>query len=381
MSSMASLTNHRLTGNILTPQGFITGTLEWDDSGRITQLHGNFISSEKARENGHAIIVPGFIDLHVHGGAGHDIMEAGDAVYQVARIHAEHGTTSILATTMTAPHSDLIEAFAAIGQAVRQATSPVGKGAHLLGVHLEGPYISESKLGAQPAFARPVSLEEIHQLNRLAPIKLITLAPETDNNMELIAKLTELGIRVQLGHTSGSYEQGVQALQAGATGFTHLFNAMSGLHHREPGMVGAALAHAQYAEIIPDLLHVHPGALKVALRSIPNCYCVTDSTAAAGMPDGEYSLGRHKVYKCMGGVRLQDGTLAGSTLCMDQAFKNLVNILGLTIEQASLRVSSFAAQHLGILDRGILQKNAFADCVILNQDLELQETLVQGYKI
>ena len=381
MSSSVPVSMHRLSGNVLTSQGFIKGSIEWDELGKISHLQGNSISTEVARENGQAIILPGFIDLHVHGGAGHDIMEGGDAVNKVARIHAEHGTTSILATTMTAPQSDLLSAFEAIGQAMARPASFSPKGAHVLGVHLEGPYISESKLGAQPAFARPVSLEEIDQLNRLALIKLITLAPETDNNMELISKLAELGIRVQLGHTSGSYEQGVEALQAGATGFTHLFNAMSGLHHREPGMVGAALAHAQYAEIIPDLLHVHPGALKVAIRSIPNCYCVTDSTAAAGMPDGEYSLGRHKVYKCMGGVRLKDGTLAGSTLCMDQAFKNLVNILGLTIEQASLRVSSFAAQHLGILDRGILQKNAFADCVILNQDLELQETLVQGYKI
>ncbi len=381
MSSAVPVANNRISGNVLTSQGFIKGSIEWDELGRISHLQGNSISSEVARENGQAIILPGFIDLHVHGGAGYDIMEGGDAVNKVARIHAEHGTTSILATTMTAPQTDLLAAFEAIGQAMARPSSFSPKRAHVLGVHLEGPYISESKLGAQPAFARPVSLEEIDQLNRLALIKLITLAPETDNNMELIGKLTELGIRVQLGHTSGSYEQGVQALQAGATGFTHLFNAMSGLHHREPGMVGAALAHAQYAEIIPDLLHVHPGALKVAIRSIPNCYCVTDSTSAAGMPDGEYSLGRHKVYKCMGGVRLKDGTLAGSTLCMNQAFKNLVNVLGINLEQASLRVSSFAAQHLGILDRGILQKNAFADCVILNQDLELQETLLQGSKI
>ena len=112
----------------------------------------------------------------------------------------------------------------------------------------------------------------------------------------------------------------------GASGFTHLFNAMSPLHHREPGIVGAALAHAEYAELIPDLLHVHPGAIRVALRAIPCLYCVTDSTAAAGMPDGEYKLGSHTVTKCLGGVRLPDGTLAGSTLTMDQALRNLVKI-------------------------------------------------------
>ena len=131
---------------------------------------------------------------------------------------------------------------------------------------------------------------------------------------------------VQIGHSAGSYEDGVAALAAGATGFTHLFNAMTGLHHREPGMAGAALAHAQRAEIIPDLLHVHPGAIRVALRAIPGLYCVTDSTAAAGMPDGDYRLGRHTVTKCLGGVRLADGTLAGSTLTMDQALRNLVGL-------------------------------------------------------
>ena len=131
--------------------------------------------------------------------------------------------------------------------------------------------------------------------------------------MDIIESLCDAGYRIQIGHTSGSYDEGVQAMACGARGFTHLFNAMSGLHHREPGMVGAALAHAQYAEIIPDLIHVHPGAIRVALRAIPCLYCVTDSTAATGMPDGEYRLGSHTVYKCLGGVRLADGTLAGST--------------------------------------------------------------------
>ena len=145
---------------------------------------------------------------------------------------------------------------------------------------------------------------------------------------------------MQIGHTAGSYDDGVRALERGAVGFTHLFNAMTGLHHREPGMVGAALAHAQYAEIIPDLLHVHPGAIKVALRSIPHLYCVTDATAAAAMPDGEYRLGRHVVSKCGAGVRLADGRLAGSTLTMDQALRNLVEGLGMGLREASLRVST-----------------------------------------
>jgi N-acetylglucosamine-6-phosphate deacetylase len=156
---------------------------------------------------------------------------------------------------------------------------------------------------------------------------------------------------------------------------------MSGLHHREPGMVGAALAHAQYAELIPDLLHVHPGAIRVALRAIPCLFCVTDSTAAAGMPDGAYRLGSQMVHKCLGGVRLADGTLAGSTLTMDQALRNLVG-LGLSLADASRRTSSHAAAYLGLQDRGCLAVGAMADVVVVDpQSLQLQQVFVEGEKL
>jgi N-acetylglucosamine-6-phosphate deacetylase len=155
---------------------------------------------------------------------------------------------------------------------------------------------------------------------------------------------------------------------------------MSPLHHRKPGMVGAALAHAQHAEIIPDLLHVHPGAIRAALRCIPGLYCVTDSTAAAGMPDGIYRLGRHTVTKCLGGVRLADGTLAGSTLTMDQALRNLVG-LGLTLAEAARRTSTLAAEHLGLADRGRLVPGAWADVVLLDHELQLTGVVVEGEAI
>jgi N-acetylglucosamine-6-phosphate deacetylase len=279
---------------------------------------------------------------------------------------------------MTAPQADLDLALAALAPlcAVRPDNA-----ARVLGVHLEGPYISEQRLGAQPPFARPASLEEIGRLHAIAPIRLITLAPEVADNQSLIAALCALGMRVQLGHSSGSYEQGLAALRCGATGFTHLFNAMSPLQHRAPGMVGAALAHAPYAEIIPDLLHVHPGAIHAALRAIPGLYCVTDSTAATGMPDGEYTLGRHAVYKCQGGVRLADGTLAGSTLTMDQALRNLVLNLGLPLLDAARRVSTLAADHLGLAERGRLAVGAWADVVVLDRELQLQAVVIEGQAV
>ena len=358
-----------MKGNILTPAGWIAGSIAFDQD--IAAIDG--VPVDPAT-NGDDYILPGFIDLHVHGGAGRDMMEGGDAPHAIAAIHARHGTTSLLATTMTAPPDDIVIALQAIGAAM---AAPRAGAATILGVHLEGPYINPGKLGAQPPFAREATLAEVQQLETHAPMRLITVAPEMPGHLALVRALSDAGIRVQIGHTTGSYEDGVAALAHGAAGFTHLFNAMPGLHHREPGMVGAALAHAQYAEIIPDLLHVHPGAIKVALRAIPHLYCVTDSTAASGMPDGEYMLGRQVVHKCMGGVRLSDGTLAGSTLTMDQALRNLVS-LGLDLADASRRVSTNAADYLGETTRGRLAPGCRADFVVLDRDLQIKAVYIEG---
>ena len=367
-----------IQGNILTPSGFLNGSISWNDAGRIARIDGTPIGESQARESGAPLVLPGFIDLHVHGGGGRDIMQGGDAGAQVSQTHARHGTTALLATTMTAPKEDLVMALTALQTVCRERSA---QGARVLGVHLEGPYINDEKLGAQPDFARPVQLNELNALNLLAPIRLITMAPEVPGNMDLIDTLCKAGYRVQIGHTTGSYEDGVNAMNRGAGGFTHLFNAMTGMHHREPGMAGAALAHAKYAEIIPDLLHVHPGAIRVALRAIPCLYCVTDSTSATGMPDGEYRLGSHTVYKCMGGVRLADGTLAGSTVTLDQALRNLVDTLGLALHDASRRVSTHAADYLGLTDRGRLSTGSWADIVVLNRDLHIQNVFVEGNSI
>ena len=367
-----------LAGCILTPDGFVQGTLRIDGAGRIAAIEGEPASEAQARASGAPLLLPGFIDLHVHGGGGRDIMEGGDAGLQVARRHARHGTTALLATTMTAPFEDLQAALSALGPLCRDGAPGA---ARVLGVHLEGPYINAGKLGAQPDYARPVAMDELRRLDALAPVRLLTLAPEVPGNLDAMEALCAAGYRVQVGHTAGSYEDGVQALRRGARGFTHLFNAMTPLHHRLPGMVGAALAHAQYAEIIPDLLHVHPGAIRVALRSIPCLYCVTDSTAATGMPDGEYHLGRQPVTKCLGGVRLADGTLAGSTLTMDRALRNLVEVVGLELRDAARRVATHAADFLGLSDRGRLAPGAWADVVVLDGALQVRQVFVEGEAI
>ncbi len=342
--------------------------------GRIAALWGVAVDEAQVRGSALPVVLPGFIDLHVHGGGGFDTMAGGSALQHMAAQHARHGTTALLATTMTAPRDEIEAALRAAAPLCSHR--PPGT-ARVLGVHLEGPYIAPDKLGAQPAFATTATLADVLALHAIAPLRLITIAPELPGHLALIVALRAQGFVVQIGHSNGSYEDGVAALAAGASGFTHLFNAMSGLHHRAPGLAGAALAHAERAEIIPDLLHVHPGAILAALRCIPGLYCVTDATAAAGMPDGRYPLGRHTVSKCLGGVRLPDGTLAGSTLTMDQALRNLVG-LGLSLAEASRRTATLAADHLGLADRGRLQPGAWADAVVLDAELQLRQVWVEG---
>jgi N-acetylglucosamine-6-phosphate deacetylase len=302
-------------------------------------------------------------------------MEGGDAVTVVARTHARHGTTALLATTVTASFDDTERALVALAGACSLRRVPGG--ARVAGVHLEGPYISPKKLGAQPDFARPATVDEIDKLCALAPVRVVTLAPEIAGHESVIRTLVARGVRVQIGHTTASYEEGVAALASGASSFTHLYNAMTGLHHRDPGIVGAALAHAEYAEIIPDLLHVHPGALRSALRAIPRLYAVTDATSATGMPDGDYRLGSNTVHKCPNGVRLADGTLAGSALTMDQALRNLVS-LGLSPEDASRRLSQYPAEYAGLSDRGRIAVGAWADIVVLDRDLRVTAVFGEG---
>jgi len=176
----------RLAGHILTPQGFVDGVLEFDDAGRIARIEGTPIAAERVRDAGEPTLLPGFVDLHVHGGGGRDIMEGGDAAARVAELHATHGTTSLLATTMTAPVSDLETAFAGL-QPLYATRSP--RAARILGVHLEGPYINAGKLGAQPNYARPFNAAELERLNRLAPIRLVTVAPEVPGHMEAVQAL------------------------------------------------------------------------------------------------------------------------------------------------------------------------------------------------
>lgn len=361
-----------LYGRILTPLGWRRGHVHFDQQLRTLE------AEDHAGDGGDLpIILPGFIDLHVHGAAGVDLMQGGDVARRIAHTHARYGTTTLLGTTMTAEYAEIENALRGVAQVM---ATPDADAAQIIGVHLEGPFISPQRLGAQPPRTLEATLESVQHLHALAPIKVLTIAPEIGQHTALIPALTAMGIRVQIGHSAGTYDDAVAALQAGAIGFTHLFNGMTGVDHYKPGIAAAALAHAEYAELIPDLQHVHRGAIRMAVRAIPRLYAVTDATAATGMPDGEYALGEQRVHKCMGCVRLSTGSLAGSALTMDQALRNLVDV-GLELADASQRVSTIQADYLGLEDRGRIAPGLRADMVVLDPQLKLQQVWIAGNPI
>ncbi|WP_293716963.1 N-acetylglucosamine-6-phosphate deacetylase [Stenotrophomonas sp. UBA7606] len=361
-----------LFGRILTPLGWRRGHVHFDQQLRTLEVE------DHAGNGGDLpIILPGFIDLHVHGAAGVDLMQGGDVARRIAHTHARYGTTTLLGTTMTAEYAEIENALRGVAQVM---ATPDADAAQIIGVHLEGPFISPQRLGAQPPRTLEATLESVQHLHALAPIKVLTIAPEIGQHTALIPALAAMGIRVQVGHSAGTYDDAVAALQAGAVGFTHLFNGMTGVDHYKPGIAAAALAHAEYAELIPDLQHVHRGAIRMALRAIPRLYAVTDATAATGMPDGEYALGEQRVHKCMGCVRLSTGSLAGSALTMDQALRNLVDV-GLDLADASQRVSTIQADYLGLEDRGRIAPGLRADMVVLDPQLKLQQVWIAGHPV
>ncbi|QCT01914.1 N-acetylglucosamine-6-phosphate deacetylase [Paenibacillus algicola] len=329
-------------------------------------------------------IMPGFVDIHVHGGSGEDFMEADiEGLNAITSFHCSQGTTSMLATTMTAPK----HAIDAVLQNVQQYRSSTMPYARLEGVHLEGPFISPQWPGAQnPEHIVPASILWLEEWEQSFPglVKLMTLAPERDGALEAISWLKEHGIVAALGHTDATYEQVQRAVDAGLSHGVHTFNAMTGLHHRKPGTAGALLGDDRLsAEIIADGIHVHPAAVSILARLKPadGLILVTDAVSAAGMPDGEYMLGGLQtiVEKGIATLKSNSNSLAGSTLTMIRGFQYLVKEVGLSIQQASAAASFNPAKVIGIDDRtGSLAKGLLADVLLLNDQLDLEAVWVQG---
>jgi len=360
-----------LEGLILTPEGLIRGRLWFDEY--IRRI-------EPAAVDG-PLILPGFIDVHVHGGGGSDTMDGPGAVRELARFHLRHGTTTILPTTITNPWEDVMAALASVAEV---AADPGGDLPDIPGAHLEGPFISPDRLGAQPPYAVDPSPDLVDEILAHEVVSVVTIAPELPGALEAARRFARAGVRVSVGHTMASYEQVEEFAQAvwssgGELGFTHLFNAMGGIEGRKPGVAGAALAlRRAYAELIFDTHHVAAGSLHVARAAKgQRLMFVTDCMAAGGMGDGEASLGGQRVSVENGIARLTDGTLAGSVLTLDQALRNVL-AHGVPLHRASEHLSLVPARYLGLFDRGQIALGQRADLVILTPEHEVVGTVAAG---
>lgn len=352
-------------------------------AGRITDV-SRTARPPAGAERVSGLIVPGFVDVHVHGGAGSDFMDADlRGNERILRFHARHGTTALAATTLSASAQDLQKAVTAIAETVRE----VGDGgSEICGVHLEGPYINLKHAGAQDKTSiRPASIHEVEALLAVGPhLKwIITLAPEIDGARALIEHFRQR-VTFSIGHTSGDYADAVAGLEWGASHFTHLFNAMTGMHHREPGVVGAALASVDATvELIADGIHVHPAVLRIAALLLPHrTALVTDAVRACGLAEGRYKLYGYDIVVSEGSARLANGTLAGSMLTMSQAVQNMVELAGLPIDAVIPLATEVPARILGVADRkGRLEKGYDADVVVLTPRFEIERVFARGVEV
>ncbi|EID4418324.1 N-acetylglucosamine-6-phosphate deacetylase [Vibrio vulnificus] len=326
-------------------------------------------------------LMPGLIDSHVHGSQGCDVMDATHAsLNTMSRYFASLGVTAFVATTVTAPVAKIRAALAQVAKSKQQGV----EGAEILGVYLEGPYFTEKNKGAHPTqWFRELAVEELDNWISYSDNQLlkVALAPEKEGAMAAIRYLASQGISVMLGHTDASYQQVKLALDAGAKGIVHCYNGMRGLHHRDPGVVGAGLLHPEcYVEMIADGHHVHPAALEVAHRCCGSrMTLITDAMCATGMPDGQYTLGEYQVEMKQGVVTTQDGGLAGSTLTLIEGVKNIQRWLNLPFEQAWLMASHTPAKSLGIQHQlGTLEVGKRASMVALGSDFSIDKTWVNG---
>jgi N-acetylglucosamine-6-phosphate deacetylase len=364
----------RASGSILTPSGWVAGAVEMSD-GRISDVVGRALA--KGERPLEPYILPGFIDLHVHGGGGYDWRGGEEAVRGLARFHASRGTVAMAPTTATASVPAIETALAAI-DAVMENRRPTE--AIVLGSHLEGPFLNPKKLGAQEAATLPGDPLLARDWAERFSIRIATVAPEIAGGLDVVRVLRDCGVRVQIAHSLATAEETAEGFRCGCSGFTHLFNAMSGVDHRSPGVAAYALAHGQYAEVICDLLHVDLTVLLAAYRAIPYLYSVSDSTLA-GLADGRHQWGGHAIDKSGIRVTLEDGkTLAGSAITQLDALRNLVEV-GLTLERASDMLSARPAKYLGLTDLGAIGPQARACMVVLDEDLRLIETWIDGKPI
>ena len=360
----------RVGGRIVHPGGVEPGYVHIDGP--------TILSITSASHAGDDVIVPGFVDLHCHGGGGHTFT-TGDAeqARAAAAFHLRHGTTTMLASLVSSPY-DLM-------RTIIEAYAPLVADGVIAGVHFEGPYLSAVRCGAQnPVFLRDPAPDELMELIGLGAgaVRMVTIAPELPGALECITLLARNGVIAALGHTDATYEQALAGVAAGATVGTHVFNGMRPPHHREPGPVIALLgAHTVVCELVADGVHLHPGMLTFAAHATgpDRAALITDAMDAAGMPDGRYDLAGQEVVVSDRVARLaRNGSIAGSTLTMDAVLRHAV-VSGIELSDASAMASTTPARVLGLADEvGALEAGLRADLVVLSPELEVKRVMRAG---
>ncbi|MGP4016758.1 N-acetylglucosamine-6-phosphate deacetylase [Saccharopolyspora sp. 5N708] len=369
-------------GRVVTPGGVLDDGWVGVSGGKISAVGtGPAPKAASTFELAGRWLVPGFVDIHCHGGGGGSFTGIEvDQAHAAINTHRSHGTTTMLASLVSAPLPDLAKQIGALSELVTDGA--------LAGIHLEGPFLSAARCGAHdPAILRPPETSAVQQLLDAGrgAVRMVTLAPELPNSMNAIRQLVDHGVIAAVGHTDAVLDQVVPAVEAGATVATHLFNAMRPLHHREPGPIGVLLEDERVTvELICDLVHLHPAVVKLAAShaGTGRTVLVTDAISATEAGDGTYELGKLPVTVTDGEPRLADGSLAGSTLTMDVAFRNLVATCGLTVPEAVAASATKPAHLLGLADRiGEIRPGLAADLVVLDETLNLNAVLNNGTQL
>lgn len=366
-----------INARVLTENGFENKDI-YIKNGKIASECAN---CDDIIDAGGKMILPGFMDIHIHGVCGHDFNDGNsDGLDVIANFLASHGTTSVVATTSTTDKNVIANAVKAIAQKMKTGTT----GAEIVGLHMEGPIFSDKAIGAQnPAFTQQATIQNVDAMlgDNKDILKMLALSPELDGSDKLISDLRARGVVCAIGHTGADYDCAVKAIEQGCTMMTHFYNAMTPLKHRDPGVVGAVLeGRGADIQLICDFVHVHPAAINVAIKCAgkEHTIMISDAISGTGLGDGVYDLGGLEVFVNSGVARIAGGALAGSTLTLDTAMKNMVSI-GYSIEDVSKFLSYNPAKALGFEDKkGLIKDGYDADLIIIDDDFNVCKTFVNG---
>ncbi|WP_068773325.1 N-acetylglucosamine-6-phosphate deacetylase [Paenibacillus sp. FJAT-26967] len=372
------------------PTGILASADVWIKNGKIERIEGGNSSAPVQIQNegyelidgGGRLLIPGMIDVHIHGASGFDMMDGTlESIQAVSLACAATGCTRFLATSVTSDMDDLLRMIRSVKGAAGQE-----RGARIAGIHLEGPYLNPKRKGMQnEKHLRHPDLEEMTLILNEAGslVKMVTIAPELPGGMELIALLKERNIVIALAHSDATYEEAKLAFAAGASHVTHCFNGMRPIHHRDPGLVAAAFEEEQVSlQAIVDGVHLHPAIVRLMhkIKGPEGMVLITDALQAMGLGDGTYEFGGHQVAVKDGVARLKDGTLASSTVTMNEALR-LTNELGISLVDAVRMAATTPAEILGLLEAGRIEAGCEADLVLLDERFQVVWTMIEGEMI